>query len=151
MREHLLIDGFNFAHSSSRASPKGKSPDIKAMVYALETYAFKKNVKATVVLDGVRFEGEFTASGAVDVLFSRPPETADEEIRRLMDGVPVRDRLSWVLVTDDGALRETARARGLRVWSTQEMARELDAALKQDRDAPPAKRPGPFNNPFSRL
>lgn len=160
MTEHLLIDGFNFAYGKTRQNTGGSSThqnsqdgpaDIKQMVYELESYCLLRDKAVTVVFDGTRFEGEFASSKGVRVLCTPPKESADEMLRRLMNVVQPRERLLWVLVTDDGALRSSAIAMGLRVRRPQELALEIDASRKEQGRQDDLKPRKPFNSPFENL
>ena len=146
-----MIDGFNFAYGKTRQKPQDGPVNIKQMVYELESYCLLRDKAVTVVFDGTRFEGEFASSKGVLVLCTSPKESADEMVRRLMNAVQPRERLLWVLVTDDGALRSSAVAMGLRVRRPQELALEIEASRKEqgrEEDRKPRK---PFNSPFEKL
>jgi predicted RNA-binding protein with PIN domain len=62
----------------------------------------------TVVFDGARRTGGGVAPGRVQVVFSRPPETADDVLRRLAAGL----REGGVIVTSDRAVQTSARRAG---------------------------------------
>lgn len=146
--EHFIIDGFNFAHSYGRSGKRGQSGDIKRMVYDLEDHSYRKDREMTVVFDGIRFKGEFVSSKAIRIFFSQPPESADELIGRLMNETPPRDRLRYVLVSDDNALRNMALGLGMRVKQTKELSQEMEKSAAQEQKTRTSKIPEPFNNPF---
>jgi predicted RNA-binding protein with PIN domain len=62
----------------------------------------------TVVFDGARRVAGAPGGGRVEVVFSRPPETADDVVRRLAVGL----REGGVVVTSDRALQTAARRSG---------------------------------------
>jgi predicted RNA-binding protein with PIN domain len=59
----------------------------------------------TVVFDGARRSGGAPGAGRVQVVFSRPPETADDVLRRLAASL----REGGVVVTSDRAVQTAAR------------------------------------------
>src|SRR5207244_8041187 len=61
-----------------------------------------------VVFDGARRVGTAPAGGRVQVMFSRPPETADDVLRRLA----ATHREGGVVVTSDRAVLDSARRVG---------------------------------------
>jgi predicted RNA-binding protein with PIN domain len=62
----------------------------------------------TVVFDGARRDGGPPSPGRVQVIFSRPPETADDVLRRQAASL----REGAVVVTSDRAVQDSARRAG---------------------------------------
>jgi predicted RNA-binding protein with PIN domain len=62
----------------------------------------------TVVFDGARRTGGASGGGQVQVVFSRPPASADDELRRLAATV----REAAIVVSSDRAVQDAARRVG---------------------------------------
>ena len=105
-----------------------------------------------IVFDGARVDSPAPTNGQVRVMFSRPPETADELVVRLAG----RSRAGSVVVTSDRAVQQAAdRARAAvvsaetfvaRAAGAGEQPKEDSADIKQDDyagDRPSAKRGNP--------
>jgi len=98
--------------------------------------------------DGSRYKGEFRDSKAVRVSFSKSGQTADEWIHRFISTIVTKERLLWILVSNDSALRDYSIASGLRVKRPEELANEMKE-LTPDQPNPNKKvLKEPFNNPF---
>jgi predicted RNA-binding protein with PIN domain len=151
MAEHLIVDAFNLLHAARRNPRFRHFEDVKAAVFVLEDYCFRKDKRMTLVFDGTRFRDEITGSEAIEAIFSEPGESADAVAERLMNLIPKENRLSVSMITDDAELRSMARGMGLRTFGTEQLLRDVDACVKgKGSDAPPRTRPQkPFNNPFS--
>jgi predicted RNA-binding protein with PIN domain len=99
-----------------------------------------------VVFDGARRTGGEPGRGRVQVVFSRPPETADDVLRRLAAGL----REGGVVVTSDRAVQATARRAGAIAVSAEAfldtLAGEAEDEPAED-DEPPRRRGGPAHRP----
>lgn len=151
MTERLIVDAFNFIHfirsrAGSRAAPK----TVEDCVYYLENYSYASGRDITLVFDGTRFEGGLAPSKALRIVFSRPEETADAVVERTMAGIPRAERLEWVLVSDDTALRRMAEGFGLRTMRPADLVEAIEkgGGRKKDPRAAEPWRTEPFNNPF---
>src|SRR5512145_36926 len=106
-----LIDGYNVirrdpdlrAHEAA-----GLQAGRAALLALLARVAARLSDEFTVVFDGARLTGGAPSAGRVQVLFSRPPETADDVLRRLAATL----REGAVVVTSDRAVRDSARRAG---------------------------------------
>jgi predicted RNA-binding protein with PIN domain len=106
-----LIDGYNVIR---------RDPDLRAreaeslqagraaLLAVLARLASEVSDIFTVVFDGARTSGGSPSPGRVQVLFSRPPETADDVLRRLAGTL----REAAVVVTSDRAVQDSARRAG---------------------------------------
>lgn len=100
----------------------------------------------TVVFDGARRLGVEASPGRVQVVFSRPPETADDVLRRLAAGL----REGAVVVTSDRAVQASARRAGAVTVTAEAFLDALsDGAADdtQDDDEPSHGRHGPARRP----
>jgi predicted RNA-binding protein with PIN domain len=135
-----LIDGYNvirrdpeLAQHEARALEDGRAALLRLIAAAART----SGDPFTVVFDGARRTGGVPAGGQVQVMFSRPPETADDVLRRLA----LELRSGAVVVTSDRAVRDAAERAG----AVAVTAEAFVAALESDEDddaedaAPPAR------------
>lgn len=92
----------------------------------------------TVVFDGARRAGGTAAGGQVQVLFSRPPETADDVLRRLAGEL----RSGAVVVSSDRAVRDAAERAGAAAVTAEQFIDALTADAIEDGDDDPPRTGG---------
>jgi predicted RNA-binding protein with PIN domain len=92
----------------------------------------------TVVFDGARRAGGTAAGGQVQVLFSRPPETADDVLRRLAGEL----RSGAVVVSSDRAVRDAAERAGAAAVTAEQFIDALTADDIEDGDDDPPRTGG---------
>ena len=135
-----LVDGYNvirrdpeLAQHDARNLEEGRSALLRLVAAA----ARASGDPFTVVFDGARRGGGAAAGGQVQVMFSRPPETADDVLRRLAAEL----RSGAVLVSSDRAVRDGAERAGAAVVTAEQFLDALDADAADDdaEDAPPAR------------
>jgi predicted RNA-binding protein with PIN domain len=103
-----LIDGYNVIRRDPdlRASERGSLEAGRAALLAvLARVAVRVSDNFTVVFDGAQRSGGSPSPGRVQVIFSRPPETADDVLRRLAGTL----REGAVVVTSDRAVQDSSR------------------------------------------
>jgi predicted RNA-binding protein with PIN domain len=89
-----------------------------------------------VVFDGARMDSAPPAESQVRILFSRPPETADDLIIRLAG----RSRAGSVVVTSDRAVQQAAdRARASVIGAESFLAQAVRAAERRSEDSADVK------------
>jgi predicted RNA-binding protein with PIN domain len=110
----ILVDGYNLILRSPSLKP---GPDRtlrearEKLVNLLAWAVGSGDARFMVVFDGTDARGEDESSGRIEVRFSRPPQTADDLIRTLVeDRVQRVDRLT--VVTSDLEVARHARAMG---------------------------------------
>jgi len=106
-----LIDGYNVIRRDPdlRArEAEGLEAGRAALLAVLARVAAEVSDIFTVVFDGARRSGGSASPGRVQVLFSRPPETADDVLRRLAGTL----REGAIVVTSDRAVQDSARRAG---------------------------------------
>ena len=113
----IIIDGYNLIHRTPALKP-GADRTLEASrekLLNLLAWAFGPGaVRFLVVFDGAASGGRDDRSDRVEVRFSRPPETADDLIRRLVeDRVDRAERVT--VVTADLEVARHARAMGAEV------------------------------------
>jgi predicted RNA-binding protein with PIN domain len=110
----ILVDGYNLILRSASLKP---GPDRtlresrEKLVNLLAWVVGSGDSRFLVVFDGTEQRGEDESSGRVEVRFSRPPQKADDLIRRLVEERVMRvARLT--VVTSDLEVARHARAMG---------------------------------------
>jgi predicted RNA-binding protein with PIN domain len=126
-----LIDGYNVI----RRDPEMRLREAErladgrtALLHLVAAVARRCGDDFTVVFDGARAAGGEAAGGRVQVIFSRPPQNADQVLIRLAAQV----REAGVLVSSDRTVRDAARRAGAAVVGADEF---LHAARTQEADA----------------
>ncbi len=139
-----LIDGYNVIR---------RDPDLRgreqesleagrtALLRLLAAEAPRSRDDFTVVFDGARRAGGGPAGGRLQVLFSRPPLTADDELMRLAR----RHGAGAIVVTSDRKIQDAARRAGCPVVSSEAFLRGLSDGAEPLRSSsrPPPTPGGP--------
>jgi predicted RNA-binding protein with PIN domain len=106
-----LIDGYNVIRRDADLKAR-ESESLEAgraaLVALVARVARDLPDTFTVVFDGARRVGNDPAGGRVQVIFSRPPASADDELRRLAAAL----REGAVVVSSDRAVQDAARRAG---------------------------------------
>jgi predicted RNA-binding protein with PIN domain len=128
-----LIDGYNvirrdpeLAQHEARGLEDGRAALLRLVAGAART----SGDPFTVVFDGARRGGGVPAGGQVQVVFSRPPETADDVLRRLASEL----RSGAVVVSSDRAVRDTAERAGAAAVTAEQFVAALEPDEDDDRD-----------------
>jgi len=137
-----LIDGYNvirrdpeLAQHEARGLEDGRAALLRLVAGAART----SGDPFTVVFDGARRAGGVPAGGQVQVMFSRPPETADDVLRRLASEL----RSGSVVVSSDRAVRDAAERAGAAAVTAEQFVAALMPGEDDDPDdAPPPPRGG---------
>jgi predicted RNA-binding protein with PIN domain len=128
-----LIDGYNVIR---------RDPDLRAheaeslqagrsaLLALLARVAARLSDDFTVVFDGARRTGGVPSAGRVQVVFSRPPETADDVLRRLAAAL----REGAIVVTSDRAVRDSARRAGAVVLTGEAFVEAATAPVEEIED-----------------
>lgn len=144
-----LIDGYNVIrrdpelHAHEAASLEAGRA---ALLMLLARVASRVSDDFTIVFDGARRTGGAPSPGRVQVMFSRPPETADDVLRRLAGTL----REGAVVVSSDRAVQDSARRGGSVAVSAEAF---LEAATgptevdEDDDDTVAGPRRGPSRRP----
>lgn len=128
-----LVDGYNvirrdpdLAQQEARGLEDGRAALLRVIAGAART----SGDPFTVVFDGARRSGGAPAGGQVQVLFSRPPETADDVLRRLASEL----RSGAVIVSSDRAVRDAAERAGAVAVTTEQFLAALESGTEPERD-----------------
>lgn len=110
----IVLDGYNIVHRSPQLKPgPGRSlrEAREKLVNLLSWMMGSEAARFVVVWDGAEGGGRDERSGRIEVRFSRPPEKADDLIRRIVETEIERvDRVT--VVTADLEVARHARAMG---------------------------------------
>ncbi len=144
LKRIIIIDGYNLILRTPRLRPGagrtlGESRD--KLINLLSWAMGGEQAQFLVVFDGNREAGEAEKSARVEVMFSRPPHSADDLIRDLVEKHTGDDRPVTV-VTADLEVARHARAMGADIaLSDLFLASTLGAAASDgtSSDAPPEK------------
>lgn len=140
-----LIDGYNVIRRDPdlrAVEGQGLEAGRQALLSLIAGIARRSADRFTVVFDGAPVPGPATAGGQLEVIFSRPPQKADDVVVRLArqegDGA--------VVVTSDHAVRDAARRAGCAVLGVEQFLAGLTAPHpepergdKDDDEGPPAQ------------
>ncbi|HTY07532.1 MAG TPA: NYN domain-containing protein [Candidatus Edwardsbacteria bacterium] len=137
MARQLIIDGHNLAHAlrPTRALLGSDQQRAReALVELLRGYKKAAPAEITVVFDGAgQQDGRGRRVAGITVMFSRPPQSADDRIRELVNGA--RDPGGLLVVSSDRAVWRHARNKGAQAVTSQEFGERLFAALRARADA----------------
>lgn len=112
---HILIDGYNLIRQSGvfrSLDRKSLEAGRNALIHSLAAYKKQTGHRMTVVFDA--WEGGFLTEerdrhGGIHCLYSRKGETADDLIKRMIEG----RKEEFVVVTSDRAIADFASRRGV--------------------------------------
>jgi predicted RNA-binding protein with PIN domain len=145
-----LIDGYNVIRRDPELSAHeaaGLEAGRVALLHRLARVAARVSDPFTVVFDGARLAGGIPSGGKVQVVFSRPPETADDVLRRLAATL----REGAVVVSSDRAIQHSVRRAGAVAVGAEAFLRatgsEGSGDDDEDDDPGPAERRGPSRRP----
>ena len=137
MKPLLVVDGYNVIGAWELAAKKGWSFEEcrEQLTVRLEEYAAFHGCEVILVFDGTRSERllrSHETRGAVEIVFTRHGEIADQYIERLCDGQP---RYREVRVaTSDNVEQTVILGRGATRLPSRELLREMAQAYAAQRD-----------------
>ena len=138
-----LVDGYNVIRRDpelARHEAQNLEDGRAALLRLIAGAARASGDPFTVVFDGARRAGGGAAGGQVQVMFSRPPETADDVLRRLASEL----RSGAVVVSSDRAVRDAAERAGAAAVTAEQF---IDALTAEDTDDRDDDKPRPGGNP----
>jgi len=139
MNPGFIIDGYNLMHKVPElAELAGKDLEQARdrLVAMLARFKGRRQIRVVVVFDGDQASGgpARTRAGAMDVVFSRLPEKADERIVRMARSLA--NPKAWTVVSSDRKVRERAGACGVRTVGADEFLRTATPARARREDKP---------------
>ena len=148
-----LIDGYNVIRRDAELRDREHTSleaGRAALVALVGRVASRVSDNFTIVFDGARRGGSggASSSGRVEVLFSRPPESADDTLRRLASAL----REGAVVVSSDRAVQDAARRAHAVAVSAEQFVNAIDGPTvseldESDDDEPRSARGGPSRRP----
>jgi predicted RNA-binding protein with PIN domain len=114
MSKLVIVDGYNVILRTPQLKPEGGRTlreSREKLVNLLSWMMGSEQVRFLVVFDGAEAGGRDGSDGRVEVRYSRPPETADDVIRRLVEQ-KVDGHDAVTVVTADLEVARHARAMG---------------------------------------
>lgn len=143
-----LIDGYNVIRRDPELHGREQESlqaGRTALVHLVAQKARESRDDFTVVFDGARVTGGAPTGGRVQVLFSRPPRTADDELMRLAR----QHGAGTAVVTSDRRIQDAARRAGCAVVTAEQFRNRLSAEPEpgpetkdQDEEDPPREKRG---------
>lgn len=121
-----LVDGYNVIRRDPGLRAREQESleaGRRALLQLLASQARAPRDDFTVVFDGARMTGGGPSAGRVQVLFSRPPRTADDELMRLARQLGA----GGIVVTSDRKIQDAARRAGCPVVTAEQFLRGLSA------------------------
>ncbi len=128
-----LIDGYNVIRRDADLRDReaaGLDAGRRALLALVARAAGVSGDRFTVVFDGAPVPGPRAAPGQVEVMFSRPPETADDVLTRLAR----QAREGGILVSSDRAVADAARRAGCPVVGAEAFLAALDERAPDEDD-----------------
>ena len=129
-----VLDGYNLIRRDPdlRArEAEGLAGGRAALLALVARVARSGRDDFTVVFDGAHRAGGVPSGGRVQVIFSRPPETADDVLRRLAGQL----QAGGVVVTSDRAVQTAARRAGAVAVSAEAFLAAVAAAAAHPDEA----------------
>jgi predicted RNA-binding protein with PIN domain len=138
-----LVDGYNVIRQDPDlrgAEAAGLEAGRRALLAVIAAAARRTGDRFTVVFDGAPGSRPAAAPGQVEIVFSRPPETADDVLRRLAR----QAGRGAAVVTSDRSVQAGARRAGCAAVSAERFLAALRAPEDlEDEGEEDAGRPAP--------
>src|SRR5438874_11115911 len=128
-----FVDGYNVIRRD--ADLRGRESESleagrTALLAAVAAAARRTGDQFTVVFDGARRDAGPPAAGQVQVVFSRPPETADDVLRAMV----VKAGAGTAVASSDRAVGDAARRAGAVAVSAEDFVGALRGAAAEEKD-----------------
>lgn len=135
-----LIDGYNVIRRD--ADLRGREQESldagrSALLAVIGAAARRTGDQFTVVFDGARRDAQAASSGQVQIVFSRPPETADDVLRAMA----VKAGAGTAVASSDRAVRDAARRAGAVAVSAEDFVAALRGSVDPDDEGDDEDRP----------
>jgi|DewCreStandDraft_1066081.scaffolds.fasta_scaffold01580_14 predicted RNA-binding protein with PIN domain len=133
----ILIDGYSLLHQwpeLAAGQPRHSVQAREALIQILTHYQDLTGVPVTVFFDARYRRGPAAppeTQSAIEVLYSRPGQTADALIERAAARFAAWGEV--LVVTEDRAERETVQALGAWTWSCREFIQQVQSTLREQR------------------
>jgi len=131
--KRLIIDGYSLIHRDPELKKivhKNLQQSREQLIDKVSRTATALADRVTIVFDGQGHSGPGNTNiSAVEVIYSKPGQTADTVIERLVHQAP--NPSTWMVVTNDRLERETVMATGAQTMSCAIFIEECVRTQKQ--------------------
>lgn len=140
-----IIDGYNLIHKSVKLRKFFlENPQIarELLISDLSDFFATRKDKCIVVFDGNLNIQSALSTPKVRVIFSTPPDKADDKIKKIIMSKDINERKNFIVVSSDNAIINCAKACGVGRMSSEEFLKELNSRYKvskNDDDKPVVK------------
>jgi len=115
---NYIIDGFNLAfvvkNITGTIKEGATEKAIRQLIHFVRSAINIQNSKVIIVFDGADDnQPKKIKDGAITILFSKKPQTADDIIRNFIRKTANKDQ--WTVVTSDNEILFTARDHGMQI------------------------------------
>lgn len=139
-RPRIVIDGYNLIHATpelARLAAGDLERAREKLIARLAAYRSGRGVRITVVFDGQDLPRQSgNQPGGIEVVFSRAPRTADQQIKSMLSRE--QSVRSWTVVTSDVSIVRHARDLGALAVRSAEFAARLGKVAASGRHGRPA-------------
>jgi uncharacterized protein len=125
---YLVIDGYNVILRPSGVKPGTALWQARRdLINKLISFSAKRQMQVVIIFDGQneKISIKESFSPQVQVLFSHPPEKADEYIKRWIQSHPPMKNIT--VVTSDNAIAQFARSCSCSLWPVEVLKKRLNA------------------------
>ncbi len=140
-----IIDGYNLIHKSVKLKKVFlENPQLarELLVSNLSDFFTMRKDKCIVVFDGNLNIPSALSTPKVRVIFSTPPDKADDEIKKIIMSKDINERKNFIVVSSDNEIINCAKACGAGRISSEEFLKILnsrDESFKHDEEKPIVK------------
>ncbi len=132
-----IVDGYNLIHKSSKLK-KIFTEDPKLarenLVSILSDFFSRRKDRCILVFDGNINIPSSLSTPAVRVIFSRPPNKADDEIKRIIMSKNLKERKNLIVVSSDNEIINCAKACGAERLSSEDFLKLINSKNKTSYD-----------------
>lgn len=140
-----IIDGYNLIHKSAKLKKifiENPQSARESLVSILSDFFATRKDRCIVVFDGNLNIPSALSTPKVRVIFSTPPDKADDEIKKIIMGKDINERKNFIVVSSDNEIINCAKACGAGRMSSEEFLKILnsrDETFKRDDEKPSVK------------
>ncbi len=137
-----IIDGYNLIHKSAKLKKiflENPQSARESLVSTLSNFFTTRKDKCIVVFDGNLNIPSALSTPKVKVIFSAPPNKADDEIKKIIMSKDLNERKNFIVVSSDNEIINCAKACGAGRMSSEEFLKILNSrneSLKRDDEKP---------------
>ncbi|CUU03982.1 Predicted RNA-binding protein containing a PIN domain [Candidatus Thermokryptus mobilis] len=125
-----IIDGYNLIHKSKKLSKVFASNIERAreeLVSMLSDFFSKRKEECILVFDGKLNITNDLSTPSVRVIFSHPPDKADDLIKKIIMNQDPKRRKNFIVVSSDNEIINCAKACGAERISSEEFLKNLSS------------------------